>query len=809
MPTSFNLQEYILFRTEIKRELTNAEVDTNFQMVSNPWETTRLYQVGNIIYHPVVVDDPATTGEDQLLGWWRANKTTTQGVFDITQWDMVGGIGTSTINVLGSNGFGRINVNSTTAPGALQNGNDAVVTSTSPNDLFNIIAGAGMQLQYNLASKSIKIINTLASNPGEINIGENVGLGTGHQDVYAGQDGVKLQFNGFQSTNTSNVAGDALTVSTNVAQNNIEYNFDEGNVNLAALNSGATTIDMISDISAAVPNTNDVLQWNAGTGLWTPVALGALGQVNIYGDNGSIGAVDRLITLNGTSGNLQFNRAGDTGTGVQISNVSTVHQLELKQTNATLSSVIRFSNAGVLGASIGYTPIGTISSFGINLGGDLGGIVNDAFSIDDNNAIYVPQLENDNTLTTAAVTHRIPLVSGAAGSQGKFGSSDNLKATTYTNVDGETGRIKLELNGLRTQVASDPANSVFFQASETTANAKYGGASTTLIASCIANEYRCNNVTQVFTYDVFQYSTASTKRLIGRVAAFASADTPEIEQIVGSSISIANRPSVIGAGLSIALGQNIEFSEGAAGLANPQRVGLYSNVVGNAAGGTPVSTTLTELLADGGNWAGYFVGCVNIKSGGLVLPASTLGNRPLCNDTGNSAISNRTLWINSANGHLYRGTTDIEGAAAGAFLPLAGGTMTGSIAGDTTTTSISAMQQISAAQIISQLTALTPNGTTITWNTTAGTTVPLDLSAITLAISAFTITNLAGGATATLFFTGGLNSSIATTAWTGNGGTIKWESGVAPTTSTTGGTDIFTFRSDGTSVYGTVVLNLS
>lgn len=39
MATSFNLQEYILFRTEIKRELTNAEVDTNFKMVANPWRT--------------------------------------------------------------------------------------------------------------------------------------------------------------------------------------------------------------------------------------------------------------------------------------------------------------------------------------------------------------------------------------------------------------------------------------------------------------------------------------------------------------------------------------------------------------------------------------------------------------------------------------------------------------------------------------------------------------------------------------------------------------------------------------------------
>ena len=45
MATSFNLQEYILFRTEIKRELTNAEVDTNFKMVSNPWESTRIYEI--------------------------------------------------------------------------------------------------------------------------------------------------------------------------------------------------------------------------------------------------------------------------------------------------------------------------------------------------------------------------------------------------------------------------------------------------------------------------------------------------------------------------------------------------------------------------------------------------------------------------------------------------------------------------------------------------------------------------------------------------------------------------------------------
>ena len=210
MATSFNLQEYILFRTEIKRELTNNEVDTNFKMVANPWETTRIYEIGNIVYHPVIVDDPATTGEDQVLAWWRANARTTQGVFDTSQWDIIGGLGSGNINIQGSVGFGRINVNSTTATGALQAGNDAIVTSTTPNDTFNFIAGQGMQLQYDLTSKSIKLVNTLAANPGEVNVGENIGTGTGHQDVYAGKVGLNLQFNGFQSTNTG--TGDALSI---------------------------------------------------------------------------------------------------------------------------------------------------------------------------------------------------------------------------------------------------------------------------------------------------------------------------------------------------------------------------------------------------------------------------------------------------------------------------------------------------------------------------------------------------------------------------------------------------------------------
>ena len=134
---AFNLKEYILFRTEIKRELTNAEVDTNFQMVSNPWVTTRTYEEGNIVYHPVIVDDPTTTAEDTVLAWWRANKRTTRGTFVTTEWDIIGGIGSGTLNLQGADSFGKINVNSTAATGALQTGTNALLQASIPNDTFN------------------------------------------------------------------------------------------------------------------------------------------------------------------------------------------------------------------------------------------------------------------------------------------------------------------------------------------------------------------------------------------------------------------------------------------------------------------------------------------------------------------------------------------------------------------------------------------------------------------------------------------------------------------------------------------------
>jgi hypothetical protein len=216
---------------------------------------------------------------------------------------MIGGIGSGNISVLGSNSFGKINVNSTAATGTLSTGSDALVASLNPDDTFNFIAGAGMQLQYNIASRSIVVVNTLASNPGEVNAGINVGQGVTQQPVYAGKTGLNLEFRGFDSTNTTNSAGDALTISTNVGQDNIVYNFNEGHVNLSALNSGAPTIAMLSDVSLAAPSADDTLRWNVAASEWVPAPISSSSSLATLTDVSLSGlANDQLLVYNsGTS----------------------------------------------------------------------------------------------------------------------------------------------------------------------------------------------------------------------------------------------------------------------------------------------------------------------------------------------------------------------------------------------------------------------------------------------------------------------------------------------------------------------------
>jgi hypothetical protein len=229
---SFNLKEYILYRTEVKRELFNSEVDNNFKMVANPWTEQRTYEEGNVVYHPVIIEPatgnipPAnslyvlegyvldgyvegssvlTTGDvkptgvsSQSLAWWRANKRTTKGVFLLNEWDLIGGIGTGDLSVQGADGFGKILVNYTGPTGSFQGGPNGLITSPNPNATINYVAGPGMQLQWDQTTNTIKFINLTAG--GEVNHGINIGTGN---DVYAGLNGTDLQFRGFSTSNTS------------------------------------------------------------------------------------------------------------------------------------------------------------------------------------------------------------------------------------------------------------------------------------------------------------------------------------------------------------------------------------------------------------------------------------------------------------------------------------------------------------------------------------------------------------------------------------------------------------------------------
>jgi hypothetical protein len=315
---AFNLQEYILFRTEIGRELFNVEVDTNFRMVANPWVTDRVYDEGNIVYHPVEVDSPTgnsgtTSGPEQVLAWWRANQRTTLGVFDTNEWDLIGGIGTGDITVGAQPGFGKIRVNYTGTIGSWQAGNNALLSAPTPDATVNLVAGSGMSLQYDVTTNSIRLINT--GSQGEVNQGINIGTGL---DVFAGMSGTDLTFKGLGVLVTSSPA---LTIATD-AFNNVVYGLNEGLINLSNLNNGQPTADLLYDVTyvGGGPTNNDILQWNSSTSSWRNVSLttagaqGPTGAPGATGSQGFTGATGVGATgATGATGGIGF--TGATGAG--------------------------------------------------------------------------------------------------------------------------------------------------------------------------------------------------------------------------------------------------------------------------------------------------------------------------------------------------------------------------------------------------------------------------------------------------------------------------------------------------------------
>jgi hypothetical protein len=141
---AFDLQEYLKYRVEVGRELLNVEVDTNFRVVANPWVNTRVYQVGYIVYNEV---DSEVTGETRL-GWFRANTTTTKGLFVSSEWDEIGG---------GGGGGG----------GSLAVKDEGVLIDATTKSL-NFIADADASLSSTIANE----VNITVGNKRVIGVGE-------------------------------------------------------------------------------------------------------------------------------------------------------------------------------------------------------------------------------------------------------------------------------------------------------------------------------------------------------------------------------------------------------------------------------------------------------------------------------------------------------------------------------------------------------------------------------------------------------------------------------------------------------------
>ena len=372
-----------------------------------------------------------------------------------------------------------------------------------------------------------------------------------------------------------------------------------------------------------------------------------MGANNIYNNDDIIAASTRTATLNSLAGYLLFDRGGAPGGSFAISNTSAEEIIKLDIDSPTGKAGIRFDANAVAKTYIGY--YGTDGSFGINHG-TLSGVAVDAFSISSNNELWVPQLASDNT--TAVAGHKIPFVNTTFN--GRFDSSGNYMATSYVDAGGSFENFVISQSGKYALTSQDEASDVTVKSIHVESQHNFAGNAGLTDGYGLWMEYQTPTNSEGYNY--LQWMDKTSTRYIGSQIQTDSTSAIATKYI-GSNISLDDKTGVV-----INVGEIIAFTTVTGG--GPQRVGLYSNVVDDqaAADGEAI---LTALVTDSGTWAGYFVGCVNIDEGGLVLPSTIMANRPLCNDVSGGTVSERTLWINSADGHLYRGITDVE-AGSGA-----------------------------------------------------------------------------------------------------------------------------------------------
>ena len=651
---NYNLKEYLLFREDINRELLNGEVDSNFKMVANPWSEERQYEEGNIVYSEVQVVDGAT-GSETALAWWRANTKTTIGVFIATEWDMVGGVGMVNPDIILNDAFGKVIVNSIT-PGTYNSGT-VTLSAVNPSDTLRLVAGSGMSLLHDASTNSIQFIST--GGVGTINEGSNIGLG---EDVYAGMSADNLTFRGFQATNSG--SGAILSVSSSASD--IIFNVNESLINLEDINAGAPLIGMLSDVSSTAPTNLDILQWDSGSSMWAPTSLGSLGVSSVYLASSTISDVTRTVTLNAnTSGQFTFKSNSDTS-GFGIKNSGTQfklgtdsnsisgstfldlriddtedYQINFENVAASGDSSIRFktgANQMTVGVSFDF------ESFGIRNTGKLQGEGLDLFTITDVGIIYMQDLIATGSDSTEAF---IPFVESTASlAPGRLRTLTDGIGYSFieTNPSGNSSNGRqfsinsslstgTEKHGLRVvNIPNDSATETDYGILVQAVKSDFASWDS---SRSISSKLSSNVVGSIATVDLgYVFDTGSSYNIsIGVNSIVTNALDPLTDAAVGV-ISALDGDHPYQYGLASI------FTSNALTDSTSASIGLYSDVVNG-------NDDATSLISIDGNWAGYFVGCVNISDGGLVLGKSA--TIPDCNSVTGDDIEERTLWIDNDN----------------------------------------------------------------------------------------------------------------------------------------------------------------
>ena len=706
---AFNLKEYILFRTEIKRELFNEEVDTNFQMVSNPWVATRRYEKGNIVYHPVTLekttDDISTTGEDkEYLTWWRANKRTTLGVFNLTQWDIIGGVGGFTdITIAGAKGYGKLLANWQYPAGQVWDTNfDGLVEAVGPTDTIKFAAGAGISLAWNDTDEAILISNT--GNLGEVNHGDNIGTASA-QSVYDGMTGGypqnDIRLKGFRSTNVGNPA---LTVSTVVtsADKDIVYDFDEGQITLANISNGCPELNELCDVAYVGLAKGDILYWSGTTWQNQPASAG-MGNT-IYTANDTINNSTRTVSLNNSAGNLSFRSLtnpnyglfidnggdkfvlGENATGASgeqfrfnssVENTGLDYQMSLRNSN-TGSSAMYFKSSGAPGGFIqGINQTNDGANYTIAPGSGFNGTGSgDAFTVDQNRDIWVYEwsgaqfgitdVHNENMIPMANAKGSVPPLQ--TGKTRVSGGLIYVDDSTNGSGSGSNGNILL----VNTRVTDLAGNGVVEKPGLFVANAPnldqekfYGIKSKTTGVANGTNPAQVIYGIQAETYDRTATPVKAVEASIGQIS-YEGTNAASATQPVtmGSLIKVYDTPTNLANGAGVVAwnhaAHEIDFgfiSVNAASSGGGRNVGIYSDVVNQYSSIVDVMAGNTEFPFPENDWAGLFVGCVAIKKGGLYIePQST---NPLCGGYQN------VLWVNETNNHIYYGDVDLTEGGGG------------------------------------------------------------------------------------------------------------------------------------------------